>query len=206
VKRTIQPALAACITATGLIACAPDLGNGADDGDMGPSADAGGTEIEHEDDGDGVLLTRVDATSEDGWVYLSLTNGSQLDVGDAASDDRWGLGFRRFHIKLNGGDSGSAGVSALVLEDAAFDDVATAPAEGYVEDQPDGEDDNEDPDYVFADWYGYNIMTHVLTPQPWVYVVRTDDERYYRVQITDYYDDAGSSGYPSFRWSEIDAP
>lgn len=204
-KRT-KPSLSPLLVAISLAACAPDLGDGADDGDMGPSEDAGGSEIEHEDEGEGVLLTRVDATAEDGWIYLSLADGAQLDVDDALSDARWDLGFSRFHIKLNGGDSGSAGVQGLILEDDSFEDVSVAPADGYLEDRPDGEDDNEDPDYVFAEWYAYNFMTHILTPQPWVYVVRTGDERYYRIQITDYYDDAGTSGYPAFRWSEIDAP
>ncbi len=190
-------------------ACAPDLA--AQDDDNGAASqgvvdDMGGPEVSHTDEGDGVFLTRVDATAEDRWIYVSLVDGVQLDVDDPQIDASWDLAFQRFQIKLDGGVSGPAGVEAVVIDDAAFEDVEQAPADGYVGDQPDGDDDNEDPDYALREWYDYNIMTHLLTPAPVVYVIRTGDERHYKLAIEAYYDDAGTSGHVSFRWAPVDAP
>lgn len=187
-------------------ACAPDLGAGAD-GDAGEVMvdEMGGPNVGHTDEGDGVFLTAIDASSETDWVYLSLADGSQVEPDDPMTDPSWDVAFLRFHIKLNGGVSGSAEVGAARLEAVEFDDVTQAPADGFEFDAPDGDDDNEDPDYVLRQWYGYNVMTHVLTPEPVVYVVRTAD-RHYKLQIDSYYDEAGSSGHPSFRWGALDAP
>ncbi|MEM9456737.1 MAG: HmuY family protein [Myxococcota bacterium] len=197
-------------------ACAPDLSAGDGDMDMDMDMEAetetmagdmgGGPQVEHTDEGDGVYLTRVDATSDEDWIYLDLANGAQLEVSDPQADKDWDLGFQRFHIKLNGGASGSAGVEAALLEDTTFDDVKVAPADGYLADQPDGDDDNDQPDYVLQDWYDYNIMTHVLTPTPTIYVVRTADMDHYKFQIEAYYDDAGTSGHMTFRWTEVEGP
>lgn len=188
-------------------ACAPDLM--ADDAGMEPEVmvdEMGGPQVGHNDEGDGVFVTLVDATSEEDWIYLDMADGSQLDVSDPQADGDWDLAFQRFHIKLNGGVSGSAGVEAVKLAETTFDEVEVAPADGYISDQADGDDDNDHPDYVLQDWYDYNFMTHVLTPAVAVYVVRTADPVHYKIQLENYYDEAGTSGYLSFRWSRIEGP
>ncbi|MEM6993568.1 MAG: HmuY family protein [Myxococcota bacterium] len=189
-----------------LSACAPDLGTGGDgDGDGGMVGDMGGPNVAHVDEGAGVLLTTVDATSETDWVYLSLADGAQVEPTDPESDATWDIAFLRFHIKMNGGVSGSAEVGAAIIEGQAFDDVTDAPSDGYLFDEADGDDENEDPDYVLREWYGYNIMTHVLTPEMVVYVIQ-GREGDYKLQIENYYDEAGTSGHLQFRWGALDAP
>lgn len=188
-------------------ACAPDLT--ADDAGIEPEVmvdEMGGPEVGHNDEGEGVYLTRVDATSEEDWIYLDLADGSQLEVSDPQADPDWDLAFQRFHIKLNGGSSGSAGVEAVKLDETTFDEIEVAPADGYLSDQPDGDDDNDHPDYVLQDWYDYNFMTHVLTPAAAVYVVRTAEPVHYKIQVEAYYDDAGTAGHLSFRWSRVEGP
>ncbi len=195
-------------TAALACACAPDLGAGGDgeDDDGMELGVEGGPQVDHIEQGEGVWLTHVDATSEEKWVYIDLSDGSQLEVAEPHADGDWDLGFLRFHIKINGGVSGQAGAEVVPIEDATLVEIDAAPADGYITDEADGEDDNEDPDYALSEWYGYNVMTHVLTPHPRVYVLRTGDGTHYKLQLESYYDDAGSSGNPSFRWSEIDAP
>jgi hypothetical protein len=189
-----------------LLGCAADLEAG-DGGTTGLSVgERGGPNVVHEEQSEGEVVTRVDATAEETWVYLDLDSGEQLDVADPSADADWDVAFLRFHIKLNGGVSGGADVDALPLSDTAFADVTVAPADGFLTDQADGEDDNEDPDYVFRDWYAYEFMTHVLTPHPIVYVVRTAEPRHFKLQIENYYDDAGSSAHITFRWAEIPGP
>ncbi|MEX1362972.1 MAG: HmuY family protein [Nannocystaceae bacterium] len=192
----------------GATACAPPLE--ADDAsleteDAGPIDADGGPQVDHEDLGDGVTATRVDATADGGWVYLDLSDGQQLEVDDPQANLDWDLAFRRFHIKLNGGASGGGGVEAAIVEDPSFETLSSAPADGYLYDQPDGDDEDDEPDYVLQDWYDYDIMTHVLTPAPVVYVIRHEDG-YTKLVLDGYYDDAGTSGHPSFRWASVAPP
>jgi len=150
----------------------------------------------------GGQLTHVDATDEEAWVYFDLETGTQLQVEDPRTNLDWDLAFQRFHVATNGGISGTAGSEVAIVE-AEFDTVTQAPADGFAEDAADGDDDNEDPDYVFADWYDYNPMTHVLTPKPITYVVVTGGGNAFKVALQAYYDDAGTSGFPSFAWEAL---
>jgi hypothetical protein len=193
--RTAAAALALLLAG----ACADDLepsgdpdGGGADGGTAG--------RVVTEDNGDGSFTTRVDATSMTDWVRFDAASGAE------AAGAGWDLGFQRFHIQLNGGVSGDAGVEVAVLTGVAFDDVTEAPAGGYLTDLADGDDDGEDPDYAFEQdggWYDYDPTTHVLTPFDQVYVVRDSDGDLLKLAIESYYDDAGTGGFISFRWAAL---
>lgn len=184
-----------------LAACAPPL-EADDNGEhsMRPPSEAG-PNIDNEVLDDGSVSTIVDATAEDVWVYLDLETGREVEVADPLTNGEWDLGFRRFHVKLNGGVSGGGSMEAVFVPEVDLADLATPPADGYVSDAPDGDDDNEDPDYVLRDWYAYNVMTHVLTPEAGVYVVRSVESGFhYGLEIVAYYDDAGTSGTVLFEW------
>lgn len=199
-------------------ACAPDLGETLDDGDSSGSGDSGdsgattgggamdgGPQVQHEDEGNGVTRTVVDATSEEQWIHLDLESRLQLELADPRESDAWDLGFRRFAIAIDGGISGPGGMEAVALDGVAFDDVTEAPADGWVTDAADGDDEDEDPDLAFAGWYAYDFMTHVLTPQPLVYVVRTVEGNAFKLEILDYYDEAGTGGTLTIRWAPLAA-
>ena len=97
-----------------LCACAADLGSGSDD-DAGAEVlvdDVGGPHVGHVEQGDGMFVTTVDATSETEWVYLRLADGAEVEVADPAADTSWDLAFLRFHVKLDGG------VSHILLDEA----------------------------------------------------------------------------------------
>jgi hypothetical protein len=214
---------AALLTLT-LTACAPDLDETLGDGTSGDSgmeggstaqtADGassgelpgeGGPQVQHEDEGGGVTRTTIDASSEAQWIYLDLESRQQLEVADPAQSDAWDLGLRRFEIAIDGGISGPGGMEAVVLEGVAFADVTEVPGEGWVSDAADGDDENEDADLALAGWYDYDFMAHVLTPRPVVYVVRTVEGNVFKLEILDYYDDAGTGGVLTIRWAAVDA-
>ncbi len=162
-----------------------------------------------EDDGDATWV-RVDASSSNEWVHLRL---SEMVAGQGAEpgevDAAWDLAFQRFMIRTNGGASGTAGVEVAVLTDVAFEALAEAPAAGYAQDAPDSNGDGEvEPvfEMVGEGWYIYDFSTHTLSPRPLVYVVKTFDERCFKLEFLDYYDDAGSSGHPSFRLAPLSPP
>jgi hypothetical protein len=157
---------------------------------------------------DGVTSTRVDSQSSELWVYFDLDSGTEAVVGDPRTSPAWDLGFQRFLIKTNGGVSGTAGVEVAVLPGADFDALTRAPSSGYIVDQNDSSDEGDSPDFAFLagdPWYVYDPMYHTLTPRDVVYVVRTSTA-YFKVQLTGYYDGAGTGGFPTFRWAPVEAP
>lgn len=150
---------------------------------------------------DGSFTTIVDATALDAWTYIDFETRAQ-----ATETDPWDLRFQRFHISANGGVSGTGGVEVVRITDRAFLDVSAAPATGWVTDAPDSDDTDSLPDYVFEqgdDWYAYDFMTHVLTPRPWVWVVRPTGGAPLKLSIQKYYDSAGSPAWITFRWAPL---
>lgn len=162
--------------------------------------------VETEPAADGSFTTRVDASDYEAWVYFSFVSGAQVIPADPAISTDWDLGFQRFHIITNGGASGSGGAAVATLVDQAFDAVVAAPTEGYVTDQPDSDDEDVLVDAVFEagdGWYDYDENTNRLSPRTNVYVVQSTRGAHFKVAILDYYDAAGSSGYPRSRWAEL---
>jgi len=156
----------------------------------------------------------VDATDYVQWVYYDVTAEEYLVPGEIPDgekewvpgpDEVWHMAFRRFNIKLNGGASGPGDVSALSIEEQDYEALTQAPADGYV---TDAEDANEDgvPEYVFADWYNYDYSSHLLTPKDKVYVIRLSAEEHYKFQHIAYYDDPGTPAMVSYRMALIDNP
>ncbi len=181
-----------------LVGCADDLKLEPDDGE---------TEIvTTEPLAGGGFTTRVDASDSEAWVYFSFVSGGQVIPLDAANSSDWDLGFLRFHIISNGGVSGNGGASVAVLTDQTFEGVTSAPADGYVADQPDSDDSDMVVNSTFEagdGWYAYDEMTNRLSPRALVYVVQTGRGAHYKLSILDYYDAAGSSGHPLFSWAEL---
>ena len=197
-----------------LAGCADDLGAGSgtpDGGLTGPPMFDGGLvgagTVTTTDLGDGLFETVVDAQDGERWIAFDFATGE--GTGDVGETEEWDLAFRRFHARTNGGVSGDANVGVAVIDGGRLDDVdgANAPTEGFLADAPDGDDDNEDPDYVISSgespWYDYNFMTHVLTPKERVYIVRARDGRRYAFVYVDYYNEMGESGTPAFQWKDL---
>jgi hypothetical protein len=161
-----------------------------------------GAHVTHVDNGDGSTTSTVDASSMSEWIYLDLDAGAEVDAGDAA----WDLAFQRFLILVDGGVSGDAGVEVAILDGADFAGMTAAPTDGWITDAADGDDEDAEPDLALGGWYAYDPATHVLSPNDLVYVVRTGEGAYVKLQMLDYYDDAGTSGFPRFQWAPVGAP
>lgn len=186
-----------------LSACAPDLREAFPfDG----ASRTGGSRITHEDQGGGLTYTLIDASEKEAWVYLDLDSKQELPVDEALSGQTWDLAFQRFKIISNGGVSGPGSAEVAAIEGRSFESIQVTPASGFRADAPDGSDSNSDVDSAFLEgdgWYYYDLAKHRLTARDIVYVVRTGEGRAYKLQLLDYYDDAGSSARPSFQWAEV---
>ena len=142
--------------------------------------------------GDGSSTTLVDASSMTDWIHLDFDTAGELDATGP-----WELRFQRFHI------STQAGVEVAPVADRAFADVTESPATGW---RGDADVDGDTVvDYAFDQgdgWYDYDDMTHVLTPKPIVWVVRAGATQL-KLELLDYYDPAGTSGWLTFHWGTL---
>jgi HmuY protein len=164
------------------------------DGDGGV---VGPTKVKTTDNGDGTFTTSVNASSMADFVGFDFQSGKE----QAPTGEVWDLSFRRFEIRLNGGSSGSAGGEVAILPLADFDTLKRAPAGGWTTDNANSTAIN-----AGDGWYEYNPATHILEARDVVYVVRSAEGDYFKMKLTSYYDDAGSSGHPTFRWAKVDGP
>ena len=100
------------------------------------------------------------------------------------------LAFKRYAIVAG------PGAGLLDLGEARFDDVKTVPAGGYRGNEGAAEPRNP----AIAAWYRYGFFTHVLTPKPHVWAVRTAEARYAKLEMVGYYCPGPEPGCPTFRY------
>jgi hypothetical protein len=142
---------------------------------------------------DGTFTTKVDAVPAEEWQYVDLHAGVEV-----AATDAWDLAAQRFHIRVNGGSSGPLGGAVAPVAAASLDAVLAVPADGFITDtaaKPAFEQG--------TGWYDYDELTHVLTPYPIVWVVKTADGSHVKLVIESYYDGAGTSGHFTWRWAPM---
>lgn len=141
----------------------------------------------------GPVLHTVDASSPEQWRYFSFRFGSVLE--DAGPRD-WDLAFRRYQIVTNGGPRFTGDGGVVDLGRVAFADVTSVPQTGYQVTEGDAEPRNP----ALAGWYSYSYFSHVLTPKPRVWAVRSADGRYAKVEFVSYYCANLQPGCVTFRY------
>jgi len=133
---------------------------------------------------EGIIIT-LDASSPEKWVYFSFSRGATIDIPDRSSL-QWDLGFKRSLIISNGGETNPKGEGGIiVLENTPFESVTEAPATGYTLDTRISPEETEN--LAIKKWYDYSYWSHTLTPKNNIYIIRTSDGRYAKMQILKYY-------------------
>ena len=160
---------------------------------------------EEQEPEEGVFSKVIDASDPEVWIYLDIEEDEIIAVEEPLEAENWDIGLQRFNIKLNSGVHGPSNVEAALVAGESYVPYDEAPFEGYEQDLADANDD-EIPEYVLADWYDYDSSTHILTPKDQFYVLKSRNQQYYKFRIVDYYDEAGTSGFMTIDWEEIDAP
>ena len=141
----------------------------------------------------GPVLYTADATDPDRWRHFSFRLGAVVDPADAKG---WDLAFRRYQIIANGGPGYQGQAGLLDLGPMPFRDVQTLPTTGYVLTET-----NPDPrNPAIASWYRYGFFSHVLTPKPHVWAVRTAEGRFAKMEIVGYYCPGSRPGCLTFRY------
>jgi HmuY protein len=128
------------------------------------------------------------------FTFFSFKTGTLVAHADSATT-KWDVGFRGPTIIVNGGSSGKGTGKAQVLN-GIFDEIATAPEDGYV---ADSQADNKKPvptSYAISTeagkgWYNLDPATGLLSPiESRVLVFQTADGNYAKMEILSYYQDA----------------
>ncbi|HUE77498.1 MAG TPA: HmuY family protein [Longimicrobiales bacterium] len=135
----------------------------------------------------------VDATDEWRWVFFDFSRGAVIDRPGPLD---WDIAFRRFDVMVNGG-AGFAGEGAAAdLGETAFDRVATVPSNGWVTTRVARDSTNR----AIDRWYDYGFTSHLLTPRPRIYAIRTADGRYAKLRFVSYYCPGARPGCMTFEY------
>jgi len=131
----------------------------------------------------GPVLYTLDAQSAEAWRHFSFRLGTVVDGGGD-------LAFKRYAIVAGPG----AGIRDL--GETTLDQVRAVPADGYATNEGAAEPRNP----AIAGWYTYGFFTHVLSPRPRVWAVRTADGHYAKLEMVGYYCPGPQPGCPTFRY------
>ncbi|MCW7492510.1 HmuY family protein [Leptospira sp. 2 VSF19] len=161
--------------------------------------------------------TTINASSTTNWVYVNLkANASIVGSGDA-----WDMRFKRYNIGTNSGTSGSGnggacstgstdylatytGSECTKVVDVQLSSSGGGPISGSTESINPVISAPLDLDPMpagYGTWYSYSNT--ILTAKPNVYIITGENGAKYVLQMLDYYNAAGTSGYPKFRWRKL---
>ncbi len=126
-------------------------------------------------------------------MFFDFSTGSVVESPDPLG---WDLSFQRFTILANGGSNFAGQGGILDLGVTSLDSLTSVPTGGYAMNTAGSEVSNEATDR----WYEYSWTSHVLSPKPNVFAVRTADGRYAVFQILSYYCPAAQAGCTTIRY------
>ncbi len=129
----------------------------------------------------------------DELTLFDFSTGSVVESPDPLG---WDLAFRRFTILANGGPDFAGQGGILDLGITSLDSLTAVPTNGYAVNTPGPDANNE----ATTQWYEYSWTSHVLSPKPNVFAVRTANGRYAVFQILSYYCPAAQAGCTTIRY------
>ena len=140
----------------------------------------------------GPWLVTVDGRGDE-FTFFDFSSGSVVESPDALG---WDLAFRRFTILANGGADYAGQGGILDLGIGSLDSLTSVPTNGYAANTPGREVSNA----ATTEWYEYSWTSHVLSPKPNIFAVRTGDGRYAAFQILSYYCPTAQAGCTTIRY------
>jgi len=144
----------------------------------------------------------INARSTSRWIYFNLTQ-EKIVHPRFVSSLNWDLAFRRYHLIANGGVSNLAAQGGILdLGPVGFRQVSAIPKTPFHLNTraPNGRDPEN---LAIRHWYNYDYASHILTPTPRTYLIRTPDSHYFALRILNYYCPQGESGCLTFEYYKI---
>ena len=156
---------------------------------------------------------QLDATTD--WQYFSLAAGSVVSATQSNTTS-WDIAFKGYYVKLNGGVSGKGKGEALKTESKDFETVKETIVVGFEKDKEvtfkamGGKETKENVSPVLTGGFGSTTGTinispanmkvwgSVYAPNKWVYIIKTADGKYAKVQVTDFYKEVNGKKVENF--------
>ena len=160
--------------------------------------------------------TQIDATNMTNWQYFSLAKGTVVTVTTPENDLTWDIAFKGYYVKLNGGVNGKGKGEALKTESKDFETVKETIVVGFEKDKEvtfkamGGKETKENVSPVLTGGFGSTTGTinlnpanmkewgGVYAPNKWVYIIKTADGKYAKVQVTDFYKEVSNKKIANF--------
>lgn len=137
-------------------------------------------------------ISTLDASSYDTYVYYSFATKDVVNLTDeqAASSTEWDIALRREVVKLNGGESGPAGMSGVDLEEMSLADAGafTGVTSSVLSNISTGDWITDGKSAAVDSVWHYNTQTHQLSPSQYVYILKDAVGHLVKFQITGIYD------------------
>ncbi|WP_246051873.1 HmuY family protein [Leptospira idonii] len=168
---------------------------------------------------DGTTLTRINATNMDFYIYFSFRTNSQIPFS-SVNTTNWDIAFNRYKLATNSGTSNSFGLGGACLSnqttvtaaasiDRSSQNCSDTPSTNFVIDAKTstqgigGVGAEFIGNALLTDWFNYQIGN--LTTKGLIYIVRSGagSSSNFAFKIENYYSDAGTSAYPTFRWKKL---
>lgn len=152
-------------------------------------------------------LTDLNVSAYDKWVYLSFETGTPVELGvDEKEPEVWDIALHRENVKTNKG-------AALQSDATSLNALATLPSGTFTPDVTDsiivdmsqmmqgiiGYQESE-LNMVLNAWVSHSGMPPVYTVNENVYVVRTKEGKYAKIQFSSYKNAEDKTGYATFSY------
>ncbi len=126
-------------------------------------------------------------------TFFDFSTGSVVESPEPLG---WDLSFQRFAILANGGPGLAGQGGILDLGITSLDSLTAVPTGGYSVNTAGSETSNA----ATERWYDYSWTSHLLSPKPNVFAVRTADSRYAVFEILSYYCPGAQAGCTTIRY------
>jgi|GEM_PF-3494683 len=166
-------------------------------------------------DSDGSVVTTINATNDNFFVYFSFSSNRQIPQSQV-NQQIWDIGIKRYKFSTNSGATNSKGQGGACLSNqVSLNQAASLSPQnqncGNNFFQIDSDSQTQGiggtlgsfiGNPLLTDWFNYRIGE--LNPKNQVYLVRSGDgNSFFAFRMEGYYSQAGTSGYPNFRWRKL---
>ena len=149
----------------------------------------------------------------DNWIYFSLSEGkilSGINESNRKTNKTWDLAFDRYNVRTNSGLSGEGLGGALDTKKDVLEAVRSVPAGEFTTDEMGSVTSSMESfpppsidtplNGLLADAIKFQGPPPTYIPNNHVYIIRTHDGKYAKLQITSFANNKGETGHLQFSY------